>query len=59
MKQVGADLGKPQDWQQALGIMLCLLQNQQVQMEELVRVRAQEAEAQILILSWQQELSEK
>lgn len=50
---------KGSDWHQAQSMMVQLFQNQQPQMEKLVQVRMQEAEASILIFSRQQELSEK
>lgn len=44
----------PADWQKAHAVAIHLLQGQQAQMEELVRVPAQEAEACIMIFSRQQ-----
>lgn len=58
MDKMSVDQQLPTDWQQAHAIMVHLLQGQQAQMEELVRVRAQEAEAKI-ILSRQWDLSKK
>lgn len=38
MDKGGVDMGLPLDWQQAHSVTLRILQNQQTQMEELVRV---------------------
>lgn len=53
------DIQAPADWQQAHNITIWLLQGQQAQLEEIVQVQTQDAEAKIRLFSWQQDLSEK
>lgn len=47
------------DWQQVHNIMLRLFKGQQAQLEEMVRMLTQEAEAQVQLFSCQQDLREK
>lgn len=49
----------PRDWQHAYQVVVQIMQAQQVQLEELVWVRTQKAEASMAMLSQQQDHSEK
>ncbi|KYO33590.1 hypothetical protein Y1Q_0008753 [Alligator mississippiensis] len=53
------DTQEPMTWQQAHTLTLHLLQGQQTQLEEMVRLQTQEAEARIQLWSRQQDLCEK
>lgn len=53
------DTQAPTDWQQAHNLMLRLLEGQQARLEEMVRMRTQEAEGRIQLFACQQDLCKK